>query len=292
MDRDALHHVRSFNRAITRRVGALEEAFLGRPRSLGASRLLFEIGPDGAEVRALRGRLGLDSGYLSRLLSSLVDDGLVSLDRAQDDGRVRVANLTAAGAREVELLDRLSDEAAEAQLGALDARRRQRMLAAMQTVERLFRAGAVQVEVADAGSSEARRCLARYYDELDRRFPSGFDPARSVRTTAQDMNPPRGRFVLARLDGEGVGCGGLLLTGEIPTIKRMWVDPEARGLGIGRRILETLERLARDQGAARVQLETNDGLKEALALYRSSGYREVAPFNAEPYAHHWFEKRL
>jgi len=292
MDRGALQHVRSFNRAVTRRVGALEEAFLGRPRSFGASRLLFEIGPDGAEVRVLRGRLDLDSGYLSRLLGSLEDEGLISLVRARRDARVRVARLTAAGAREYELLDRLSDEAAEAQLGALDEKRRQHLVAAMQTVERLLRAGAVQVEVVDAGSSAAERCLARYYEELAERFPSGFDPARSIRTTAQDMNPPRGRFVLARLDGEGVGCGGLLLTGDVPYIKRMWVDPEARGLGIGRRILEALEDLSRDHGATRVQLETNDSLTEALALYRSSGYREVAPFNAEPYAQHWFEKRL
>jgi DNA-binding MarR family transcriptional regulator/GNAT superfamily N-acetyltransferase len=292
MDRGALQHVRSFNRAVTRQVGALEEAFLGRPRSIGASRLLFEIGPHGAEVRALRGRLGLDSGYLSRLLSSLEDEGLVRLGRSQRDGRIRVARLTAAGVREHELLDRRSDAAAEAQLGALDEKRRQHLVKAMQTVERLLRAGAVQVGVADAASTAAQTCLARYYRELAERFPSGFDPTRSIRTTAQDMNPPLGRFVLARLDGASVGCGGLLLTGGVPYLKRMWVDPEARGLGIGRRILEALEDLARDHGATRVQLETNASLTEALALYRSSGYHEVAPFNAEPYAQHWFEKEL
>jgi DNA-binding MarR family transcriptional regulator/GNAT superfamily N-acetyltransferase len=291
MDRGALQHVRSFNRAVTRQVGALEEAFLGRPRSFGASRLLFEIGPNGAEVRALRSRLGLDSGYLSRLLSSLEDEGLVSLGRAQRDGRVRVARLTAAGVREHELLDRRSDAAAEVQLGALDEKRRQRLVTAMQTVERLLRAGAVQVGVADAASTAAQTCLARYYRELAERFPSGFDPTRSIRTTAQDMSPPLGHFVLAGLDGQSVGCGGILLAG-VPYIKRMWVDPEARGLGIGRRILEALEDLARDHGATRVQLETNDSLAEALSLYRSSGYREVAPFNAEPYAQHWFEKEL
>lgn len=292
MDRETLQQVRSFNRAVTRRVGALDEAFLGRPRSLGASRLLFEIGPEGAEVRQLRGRLGLDSGYLSRLLASLEGEGLVSLGRSRRDARVRVARLTAAGAREHAALDRLSDEAAAAQLEALDGKRRQRLVEAMRTVERLLRAGAMQVEVADAASAAAQQCLARYYQELAERFPSGFDPSRSIRTSAKDMSPPLGRFVLARLDGESVGCGGLLLSGEVPYIKRMWVDPDARCLGIGRRILEALEDLARDHGAARVQLETNESLSEALALYRSSGYREVEAFNSEPYAHHWFEKRL
>lgn len=292
MDHDALRQVRSFNRAVTRRIGALEEAFLGRPRSFGATRLLYEIGPAGAEVRALRARLDLDSGYLSRLLGHLEEEGLVQVGRSEQDGRVRVARLTAAGAREYALIDRLSDEAAEAQLAALDDKRGQRLVAAMQTVERLLRAAAVRIEVADAGSAAAQSCLARYYRELAERFPSGFDPARSIRTSAQDMNPPHGRFVLARLDGASMGCGGLLLTGEVPTIKRMWVDPEARGLGIGRRILGTLEGLAREHGADRVHLETNGSLTEALALYRSSGYHEVAPFNAEPYAHHWFEKQL
>jgi DNA-binding MarR family transcriptional regulator/N-acetylglutamate synthase-like GNAT family acetyltransferase len=292
MDRDALRKVRSFNRAVTRRIGALEEAFLGRPRSYGATRLLYEIGPAGAEVRALRGRLDLDSGYLSRLLGRLEKEGLIRVGRSEQDGRVRVARLTAAGTREYALIDRLSDEAAEAQLAALDHKRGRRLVEAMQTVERLLRAAAVRVEIADAGSADAHRCLTRYYRELAERFPTGFDPARSIRTSAQDMNPPHGRFVLARLDGVSVGCGGLLLSGDVPYIKRMWVDPEARGLGIGRRILEALEELARDQGATRVHLETNGALTEALALYRSSGYREVDPFNAEPYAHHWFEKQL
>jgi len=205
---------------------------------------------------------------------------------------VRVVRLTDTGTHEYEAIDRLSDEAAEAQLAALDEKRRRALVAAMREVEYLLRAAAVRIEVADAGGAAARRCLARYYRELGERFDTGFDPARSLRTSAQDMNPPHGRFVLARLDGSSVGCGGLLLDGPVPYIKRMWVDPEARGLGIGRRILEALEALARDHGAALVHLETNASLTEALALYRSSGYREVDAFNAEPYAHHWFEKQL
>src|ERR1051326_7854086 len=116
--------VRRFNRTVTRRIGALDGHFLGRNRSLGACRVLFEIGADGVEIRELRARLGLDSGYLSRLLRSLESEGLVRTDRAADDARVRCALLTAAGRREVALLDRLSDKAAAALLEPLSSKQR------------------------------------------------------------------------------------------------------------------------------------------------------------------------
>src|SRR5581483_6044830 len=90
-----------------------------------------------------------------------------------------------------------------------------------------------------------------------------------------------------------VGCGALKFHGRAPTeLKRMWVAPSARGLGLGRRLLTELERLAAEHGVRVLRLETNRNLTEAIALYRSAGYREVDAFNDEPYAHHWFEKRL
>ena len=98
-------------------------------------------------------------------------------------------------------------------------------------------------------------------------------------------------FIVARLRGEPIGCGALK-TATPPEIKRMWVAPEARGLGVGRRILAELERHALAQGASAIRLETNRVLGEAQQLYRSSGYVEVEPFNDEPYAHHWFTKSL
>ena len=292
MERAALEQVRSFNRSITQRVGALNDAFLGRPRSLGASRLLFEIGPAGAEVRALRARLGLDSGYASRLLRALEGDGLIVLGAAPTDRRVRVASLTDAGRSELALLNRRADEVADALLEPLGEGRRRVLLEAMAVVERLLRASAVRVGVEDAASEGARRCVARYFAELGRRFPTGFDPDLSTRVAPQEMNPPRGRFVLARLDGEPVGGGGLKIHERFGEIKRMWVDPAVRGLGIGRRILDALEAQARAYGLDTLRLETNENLAEALALYRSHGYREVPPFNDEPYAQHWFEKDL
>jgi len=102
-----------------------------------------------------------------------------------------------------------------------------------------------------------------------------------------------GLFVVARLDGAPVGCGALKMTeGGVGEIKRMWTDVEARGLGIARRILRKLESEAMALGLERLRLETNRTLVEAQSLYRSAGYVEVARFNDEPYAHHWFEKRL
>ena len=105
--------------------------------------------------------------------------------------------------------------------------------------------------------------------------------------------PPLGALLIARLHGRPIGCGALKFHTPAPAeLKRMWVSPDARGLGLGRRILRELEQHAINSGARVVRLETNRALKEAIQLYRSAGYREVAAFNDEPYAHHWFEKRL
>jgi ribosomal protein S18 acetylase RimI-like enzyme len=98
---------------------------------------------------------------------------------------------------------------------------------------------------------------------------------------------------VATLRSEPIGCGALKFHTNEPTeLKRMWVDPSARGLGIGRRLLSELEAEAKGRGSRMVRLETNKSLTEAIALYRSSGYLEVQPFNDEVYADHWFQKRL
>jgi DNA-binding MarR family transcriptional regulator/GNAT superfamily N-acetyltransferase len=285
--------VRSFNRVVTQRVGALDEEFLARGRSLALCRVLWEIGPDGTDVRDLRARLELDSGYLSRLLRRLESDGLVAVGPDAADRRVRVARLTPAGAAERAELDRLSDGVAESLLGPLTEPQRERLVTAMATVERLLRAGQVRIEPADPCSADAQHCLSSYVAELQQRFPDGWDPTRSIPADPEDLSPPRGLLLLAYLGDRPVGCGGLKLHGRRPAeVKRMWVAPEARGLGLSRQLLERLETAAYEHGARRARLETNGSLHEAIALYRASGYREVPPFNHEPYAHHWFEKRL
>jgi ribosomal protein S18 acetylase RimI-like enzyme len=293
MDASMIDQVRRFSRTVTQRVGALDDAFLSRGRPLGQARLLWEIGPDGGDVRLLRARLDLDSGYLSRLLRALEDDGLVVVEQNGADGRVRTARLTSGGLAERAVLDGLADEAAGSILGALSGRQRGRLVTAMAEVERLLTASAVEVAGCDPRHPDARASLWAYFGELQRRFDSGFDAARSLTAGDDELTPPAGLLLVARLHGEPVGCGGVRIHGDgAADIKRMWVAPEVRGLGLGRRLLTELEAHAAASGVRTVRLETNGTLDEAIALYRSAGYREVPAFNDEPYAHHWFEKTL
>jgi DNA-binding MarR family transcriptional regulator len=293
MDTAAVRQVRSFNRTLTERIGALDDHYLGRGRPLGESRVLWEVGAaGGAEVRALRARLALDSGYLSRVLRSLERQRLVRVRVSRGDGRVRQVELTPRGRAERAELDHRSDDLARGMLAPLDAAQRARMLSAMAEVERLLYASMVRFAVEDALGADARWCLEQYFAELRTRFEGGFDPARSLYPTTSEFQPPGGAWLVARLRGRPVACGALRFHGRAAELKRMWVAPGARGLGLGRRLLSELERQAREGGASVVRLETNRALREALALYRSAGYVDVAPFNAEAYAHHWFEKRL
>jgi DNA-binding MarR family transcriptional regulator/GNAT superfamily N-acetyltransferase len=293
MNASMVSRVRGFNRVVTERIGALDDEYLGRGRPLGESRMLWEIGLDGAEVRQLRRRLGMDSGYASRLLRSLEAQGLIAVETSAPDRRVRYARLTAAGVAERAELDRLSDELATSMLEPLDERQRDRLVAAMEDVERLLLASLITIAVEDPATDDARWCLEQYFAELAACFDGGFDPALSIPAATEDLTPPSGLLLVARRRGRPVGCGALKFHGrEAAELKRMWVAPEARGAGLGRRLLRCLEHHAGEAGASVVRLETNGALSEAIALYRKAGYAEVEAFNSEPYAHHWFEKRL
>jgi DNA-binding MarR family transcriptional regulator/GNAT superfamily N-acetyltransferase len=293
MDAGMISQVRRFNRAVTQRAGALEDGFLARGRPLGQARVLWEIGPDGCDVRLLRARLDLDSGYLSRLLRALEDDGLITVGPSGADKRVRTARLTGTGLAERAVLDQLSDDAAGSILRPLSARQRARLVAAMAEVERLLVASAIQIAECDPRHPDARFCVRAYFAELAGRFDAGFDPARSISAGDPELTPPAGVFLLASLHGEPVGCGAVKFHPGAPAeIKRMWAAPAVRGLGLGRRLLTELEARALAGGARTFRLETNRSLGEAVGLYRAAGYREVPAFNEEPYAHHWFEKTV
>jgi DNA-binding MarR family transcriptional regulator/GNAT superfamily N-acetyltransferase len=285
--------VRSFNRTVTQRIGALQDEYLARGRPLGASRVLWEVGEAPVDIRALRTRLDLDSGYLSRLLRLLERDGLVVVEPASNDRRVRTVRLTDAGRAERSVLDRESDALAASLLAPLGEGQRARLVEAMAVVERLLTAGLVDVGIEEPRSDAAQLCLGSYAAELNAIFDGGFDPARSRSVDPAELTPPTGLLLVARIRAEPVACGALRLhPGGPAEIKRLWVAPAARGLGVGRRVLSELEAHARRNGAAVVRLDTNRALRAATDLYRSSGYAEVPPFNDEPYAHHWFEKRL
>jgi DNA-binding MarR family transcriptional regulator/GNAT superfamily N-acetyltransferase len=285
--------LRRFNRSYTQRIGLLAESYLGTGRPLGPSRLLFEIGADGARVAELRRRLGLDSGYLSRLLRQLEHEDLVAVEPDPDDGRLRRIRLTPAGRREWRRLDRRSQGLAERLVAPLSPRQRSELAGALATADRLLRAATVVDDVVDPASAPARDALARYFAELDARFRAGFDPGAGGADDVAGMRAPLGAFLLLRSDLEVVGCGGVQHvddhTGEI---KRMWVHPDWRGLGLGRRLLERLEDVARDLGRTRVVLDTNEVLVEAIAMYERAGYRAVERYNDNPYAQRWFAKDL
>jgi len=293
MEMPLVEQVRSFNRTMTERVGVLTDHFLGRNHPLGEARLLWEIGEQGVEVRELRRRLSLDSGYVSRLLRSLEGQGLIVVGTSSNDGRVRQVQLTEVGLRERAELDQLADAFARSLLEPLSESQRMKLVTAMAQVERLLIASMVQITVADPTSQDARWCFEQYFAELGERFERGFDPTLSISAFAHELVPPAGLLLVARLREEAVGCGALKFHEDrVGEIKRMWVAKSARGLGLGRRLLVALEQEAREAGMTVLHLETNRTLVEAIELYRHAGYQEVEAFNDEPYAHHWFEKRI
>ena len=293
MDDAAVATVRRFNRTVTQRIGVLDDEYLARGRPLAASRVLWEVGVDGGDVRALRARLGLDSGYLSRLLRSLEDEGLVTVSPDTVDARVRRVGVTDAGRAELAEMDGQSDALAWSLLDPLDDRARGRLLEAMATVDRLLRLGQVVVAPEDPHSADADVCLRAYFAEIDERFETGFDFDAAEPFAVDDMVEPEGLLLIARLGDKAVACGALhFFAGGTADVKRMWVDPSARGLGLGRRMLVELEAQARAHGVRLLRLETNRALAEAIALYRAVGFEEVAPFNDEVHADHWFAKPL
>lgn len=290
---DVVATLRRFNRSYTQRIGVLDDSFLGSGRPLGPSRLLFEIGPGGAGVLDLRARLGLDSGYLSRLLRQLESEGVVEVSSDPDDARRRVGTLTEHGLGEWSALDRKSDELAERLVAPLSQRQRQQLGEALATADRLLRAATASFDAVDPESTDAIWALQQYFAELDRRFPTGFDPGNALRGDAPSYRSPNGVFVVVHSDGEPVACGGVQRVDETTCeIKRMWVRAEWRGVGLGRRLLDHLEQRCRGLGGARVVLDTNSVLTEAISMYERAGFRSTERYNDNPYALRWFAKQL
>ena len=164
----------------------------------------------------------------------------------------------------------------------------------MADVEKLILASQVRIEIIDPRNIDARYCLRSYFEERGNRFDTGFDPARSISASDEEMTLPNGLLLIANLLEAPVGCGALKFHFDtrIAEMKRMWVASDMRGLGLGRRLLERLSAEAASRGMVILRLETNRSLSEAKHLYERAGFVEVEPFNNEPYAHHWFQKDL
>jgi DNA-binding MarR family transcriptional regulator len=276
--------LRRFNRTYTQRIGALDESFLGLGLPLREARLIYEIGAAGASVRELRDRLGLDSGYLSRLLRAIEERGLAVVEPDPADRRRRMVTLTRRGRATRQRLDDRSERHAESMIEPLTERQRERLTEALATADLLVRAATVRLLEVGPEHPVTAEAVGRYFAELDRRFPHGFDPG------GPDTE---GTYLVAISDGCPVACGGVLdLGGGVAEIKRMWVHPDWRGAGLGSRLLRDLEQLAATLGHGVVRLDTNGTLSEAIEMYERAGYRRIERYNDNPYAEAWFEKSL
>lgn len=291
MSLDPIARFRRFSRAVTSEVGALDDSFLGRARPLGSARVLNAIGHGRTDIAQLRDYLGLDSGLMSRLLRGLEEEGLVETRPDPKDGRRRLLALTPAGRDEFTAYEDISNARAETLLARHP--RPEALLAAMDLVASALGRDRISFEEVDPRSEAARFCLQQYYKELARRFEEGFDVKRSADPDAIDMIRPRGAFILAVSDGLPIGCVGLKGTKKgYAEIKRLWVAPSARGLGLAHRLMAATEGAARDLGIALLRLDTNRALPEAIAMYRKTGWTEIDRFNDDPYPDFFFEKRL
>jgi DNA-binding MarR family transcriptional regulator/predicted GNAT family N-acyltransferase len=298
---DPVTVVRRFNRSYTQRIGALEDSFLGLGMPLGPARLLFEIGAAPATTQALRERLDLDSGYLSRLLRRLENEGLIDVTPDPGDRRRRQVTLTEAGQGRWRELERRSDDRARLIVDPLTPRQRERLARALSEADLLVRAATVSFAPVDPASPVASDVVGRYFAEIGRRF--GFDASGETEKDTKLLVPPTGVFVVAVSDGEPVACGGLHTLDaqaggpladlrRIGELKRMWVHDDWRGAGLGSRLLRHLEDQARALGHGAVRLDTNAVLTEAISMYERAGYRPIARYNDNPWATHFFEKRL
>lgn len=291
MAADPISRVRRFNRVVTAEVGALDTSFLGRGRPLGAARVLNAIGHGQADVGAIRAALDLDSGLMSRLLRALEEECLIATAPHPDDARRRVARLTKAGRAEFEAYEQLSDAQAE---GFLQRHPRpEELLKAMDLIASALGRNHVTIEEMDPQGEAALHCLQEYYAELAQRFAGGFEVSLSRDPDVRDLVRPRGAFLVAMSERVPVGCVALKgCGGPVAEVKRLWVAPSARGLGLARRLMAAAEDAARERSITCLRLDTNRALPEAQSLYQSSGWREIDRFNDDPYPDTFFEKLL
>jgi GNAT superfamily N-acetyltransferase len=290
---DAIARLRRFNRVVTREIGALDTSYLGRGRPLSTARVLHLIKPQGTDVADIRQALGFDSGLMSRLLRSLEDEGLIRVIPDAADRRRRIAQLTDAGQTEWHIYDDLG-HAKAAQVFDKAGSRQQALIDAMDLIATVMLRDEVAFRDADPDDPAALSCIASYYQQLLDTFPGDFRAGMLPLPLpdAAKYRPPQGAFLIAWSDDLPVGCVSLRpLEPGIGEVKRLWVNPIARGQGLGRRLMRAIEDRARSMGLARLQLDTNATLTEAVALYRSDGWTDIPPYTTPP-ANLWLTKRL
>ena len=276
--------VRHFNRFWTRQIGVLREGYLESPFSLTEVRVLYELA-HGEETTAseLGEELGLDAGYLSRILRGFEKHGLIHKRPSEADGRRRLLRLTERGREAFAPLDARSRSEIGAMLGGMSITGQERLVGAMRTIERLLSARPEPVvpyllrphQPGDMGWVVHRHGVlyAREYG-WDERFEALV--AEIVAKFIQQYDPSVERCWIAERDGEIVGCVFLVRESqEIAKLRLLLVEPEARGLGIGSRLVEECIRFARQAGYLKITLWTNDVLNSARRIYEGMGFRLV-----------------
>ena len=289
---DRIRAVRQFNRFFTRQIGVLREGLLHSPYSLTEARILFEL----AQYRDLTSsdlcrELGLDAGYLSRILARFEQQGLIEKVRLEADGRQRLLRLTPEGEKAFALLDQRSrDEVAE-MLNDLSEGDQQRLLKAMDTIEGVLSKGFKYSEPFFLRSHESgdmgwvtHRHGVLYAEEYgwDEHFEALV--AQIVADFINNYKPERERCWIAEVNGKIVGSVFVVQASEtVAKLRLLLVEPKARGLGLGSRLVEECIRFARRRGYQKLMLWTNNVLVEARHIYEKTGFRLVAQE-----AHHSF----
>ncbi|HET8911561.1 MAG TPA: bifunctional helix-turn-helix transcriptional regulator/GNAT family N-acetyltransferase [Ktedonobacteraceae bacterium] len=286
--------IRQFNRFFTRQIGVLREGLLHSPYPLTEARILFELG-QGTPLTASRlGRvLGLDAGYLSRLLTHLEQQGLLEKIRSESDGRQFLLSLTTPGKEAFTLLDQRSREEVSEMLTNLSDEDQQRLLKAMQTIESLLTDGLKfsepfilrPHEPGDMGWVTHRHGLL-YAQEYgwDEHFEALV--AQIVSDFITNYIPERERCWIAEMDGEIIGSVFVVRSSDtVAKLRLLLVEPKARGLGLGTRLVEACIRFARNHGYKKLTLWTNSVLVEARHIYEKTGFKLVAEEAHHSYGH-------
>lgn len=272
--------VRAFNRFYTNVIGVLGEGLVRTPYSLTEARVIFELAQrEATEVAGLRGALGVDAGYLSRMLARFEAGGLIDRERSAADARRQVVRLTPAGRDAYTLLDARSTEEIQGMLARLPGEQRQRLLAAMRTVQELLegapRPQAYVLRPLRAGDFGwvVQRNGALYAEEYG--WDSSYEAlvARIVADYIEGRDPECEDAWIAEVDGEPVGCVFCVRKDEkVAQLRLLLVEPSIRGMGIGGRLVEECLRFAARARYEEIMLWTNDCLSAARRIYERAGF--------------------
>lgn len=292
-EEEQISAVREFNRFYTARLGLLRKRHLDGEFSLTEARMLYEIGAaPGLTASSLRNTLGLDAGYVSRSLALLTRRKLVRPAASKHDGREKLLTLLPGGNRAVAWLNKKSASHIRALLAKIDSTDRDALLESLARVRSILSEPgehSVQIVRLSQSNADAVRLVQEYYEAIS---VVQRDPPGAIQKIIDD---PYSGVWLAYKGEEAVGCVVLRKLATMPLAaecKRLYVQPVARGYGIAEKLMDALESFAREEGLRWVYLDSHDGLKAAISLYRKRGYLKCKRYNENPQATVFLRKNL